>query len=517
LGGASFGYASQVVMMTVGFWLTPFLLHRIGQHDFGLWLVGTQILFYLALLDFGVVALLPRETAYATGHIGAGADREALPLLIGQTARLVLWQTPFVVLAALAMWFLLPVEWEPLRRPIAAVLFVFVLMFPLRIFQAVLQGLQDLRALAQTTLIAWLAGIALTVALVYAGLGLYALALGWVATQLLVVPILLYRFKRKFPGVLPRSLSRLPWKAARRKLINGGWVSINQLAVVLLAGTDLLIIGKFLGPAAVVPYACTAKLITVLTNQPQMLGQLAVPALSELRIQTEREHLSKVCIALSHAMLLVSGAVVCVVLATNHGFVSWWVGASQFGGFWLTALLLLNMLLRHLNLSVGYTLFAFGYERRLAITSLIDGFVTVCSAIILTRQFGLIGAPIGMLLGVCLISLPGNLSALANANAVRVSRLLESLAPWTWRFALMALAAGAFAQRVLPNNFPKLTATALLVGGLYALIMLPIAWRDPLGAYVRPGVVAFAAKVFSVFPGSASILARLARAEASNE
>src|SRR2546423_9450555 len=38
--------------------------------------------------------------------------------------------------------------------------------------------------------------------------------------------------------------------------------------------------------------------------------------------------------------LLLSGAVLCVVLVVNRGFVGWWVGAEQFGGFTLTLRLL---------------------------------------------------------------------------------------------------------------------------------------------------------------------------------
>jgi O-antigen/teichoic acid export membrane protein len=517
LSGVSFGYASQIVMMVAGLWLTPFLLQRIGHHDYGLWLVGIQILFYLGLMDFGVVALLPRETAYATGRIGTGGQREQLPVLIGQTARLVLWQMPVVVVGALAIWFLMPAEWEPLRQPLGVVLLAFVLMFPLRIFQAVLQGLQDLRVLAQTQLLTWLASMALTVALIFAGFGLYALVVGWAATQLLAVPVLLYRFKRRFPGVLPRTLPRLPWTIARTKLINGFWVSLNQIAVVLLVGTDVLIIGKLLGPAAVVPYVCTGKLMAVLANQPQMLMQVAMPGLSELRARQERERLSGVCIALSQSMLLASGAVVCVVLATNQGFVSWWVGAKQFGGFLLTMLVLMNMLLRHLNLSVAYILFSFGRERRLAVASLLDGFFTVCSAIVLTRMFGFVGAALSLVIGVCLVSLPSNLTALASADAVPVSRLLKSLGPWFWRFAILALAAGGLAQRFTPNTFPKLAATTVVIAGVYAVVMLPIVWRDPLGQYVRPRLTPLATKLFSMLHLSAGILARIERADASNE
>ena len=84
----------------------------------------------------------------------------------GQTARLVLWQMPFVVGAAVLFWFLMPSEWEPLRRPFGFVLVAMVACFPLRVFQAVLQGLQDLEFLAKAHLGTWLLSTALTVLLV---------------------------------------------------------------------------------------------------------------------------------------------------------------------------------------------------------------------------------------------------------------------------------------------------------------------------------------------------------------
>ncbi|MBC7933418.1 MAG: oligosaccharide flippase family protein [Rubrivivax sp.] len=486
LGGAGFGYANQVIVTVAGLWLTPFLLARMEQHDYGLWLVGTQALAYLMLMDFGVVALLPRETAFASGRAGESGAEGELPLLVGQTARLVLWQTPLVVVAALAFWMLMPSEWEPLKAPLLVVLAAFVLVFPLRIFQAVLLGLQDLEFLGKAQACTWLLSTALTIALVLAGFGLYALAAGWAVAQVLAVPIMLLRLRSRFAGALPQGLPRLPRAEARRKLVNGFWVSINQIGVVLLLGTDVLVIGKMLGPAAVVPYACTAKLIMVLANQPQMLMQLAIPALSELRAGADREHVTRVCVALSQAMLLLSGAVVCVMLVVNRGFVGWWVGAGQYGGFALTALVSLAMILRHWNLTVGIILFSFGRERRLAVTGLLDGIVTVGASIVFTNWWGLAGAPLGAILGVCLVSLPGNLWALAGANATPVAMLLRSLAPWFWRFALLALAAGVFAQRFVPDTFPSLASAAVLTASVYCAVMLPLILREPLGIYVRP-------------------------------
>jgi O-antigen/teichoic acid export membrane protein len=157
--------------------------------------------------------------------------------------------------------------------------------------------------------------------------------------------------------VLPARLPSLALSEVRRQNGSGVWISVNQVAQVLLGGTDLVVIGKLLGPEAVVPYACTGKLLTMLANQPSMFMQMALPALSELRTAAPREHLFNISRSMAQVMLFLSGAIVTIVLAINGGFVAWWVGESRFGGMGLTALLLAGMLLRHVNVTAVYSLF----------------------------------------------------------------------------------------------------------------------------------------------------------------
>lgn len=484
--GIGFGYAGQVLATLVGLCLTPFLLLRIGKHDYGLWLVGTQLIFYVGLLDLGVVALLPRETAFATGRAGSLSESPDLPSIVGQTARLVLWQTPIVAIAAAVLWFFLPAEWVGLRQPIAVVLGAFVLTFPLRIFGALLQGLQDFSFLGKTNIVAFIMSNAVTVAFVLAGFGLYALAFGWAALQMINAGANWYRLRKHFPGVLPSSLPKLRREVARLRLKQGFWISTNQVAQVLLTGTDLLIIGKLFGPIAVVPYVCTAKLISVMSNQPQLLIQAAGPALSQMRAGESRDRLPQVCIALTQAMLLISGAVVCVVLATNQGFVGRWVGAEQFGGLMLTALILTNMLLRHWNVTTGYALLSFGYEKRLCLTALVDGLITVGGILVFVSLFGLIGAPIGSIIGVSLVSLPANLRALANESGRSLLEQARPLGPWFARFMALATMAALVAKLWIPTTLVAIGITAIGAALVYAFVMFPVALRAPLGIYIRP-------------------------------
>jgi O-antigen/teichoic acid export membrane protein len=492
--GLGLAYVQQVLMVFVGLWLTPFLLFRIGQHDYGLWLVGTQLMFYLGLLDLGVTALLPRETAFATGRAGSLSEAKELPSIIGQTSRLVLWQTPIVAMAAIAVWLFLPNEWAGLQQPIAVVLGTFVLTFPLRIFGAVLQGLQDLSFIGKANMAGFFIGTGVTVTLVLTGFGLYAVALGWAVTQVSTAGANWYRLRKHFPGVLPPSLPKLRREIVRVQMKQGFWISSNQIAQVLLTGTDLLIIGKLFGPLAVVPYACTAKLISVMSNQPQLLMQAATPALSQLRAGESRERLSQVCIALTQAMLMISGAVVCIVLAVNQGFVGRWVGADQFGGLALTALILLSMLLRHWNVTLGYALFSFGYEKRLCATAVTDGVITVGAIAVFVSLFGIAGAPLGSILGVSCISLPLNLRALAREANVSFTQLTRPLAPWFGRFVVLAICAAVIARVWTPSTLPLIGLTAAAVGLIYGLAMFPVVLREPLGSYVRPRLPKFGIK-----------------------
>src|SRR5437588_2097727 len=349
--------------MLVGLLLSPFLLHRLGAQDYGLWLVGTQMLGYLFLLDLGVTGLLSREVAYAVGREAgnrssndAPANRE-LPALVGRVIRIAMWQVPLLGMGALAIWLLNPGSWPQLRGPLAIVLAGFVLLFPTRVLQGTLTGLQDLGFLNAAQTAAFLATTAITIGLVLMGWRLYSLAIAWIAGQSLLALIWAARVFLRYRYALPRRLLQVRWPEARQYLGKSTWVTVTKIGDVLLSGTDLLLVGRFLGPGAVIAYACTGKLLLVLSNQPQMLMELALPGLSHMRFAESRERTRQAFTALSQGMLLMTGAIVSCVLLLNRSFVSWWVGKDLYAGTLLTALLIASLLLRHWNLTLSGSVF----------------------------------------------------------------------------------------------------------------------------------------------------------------
>ena len=496
LSGLVMTYGYQGLLILAGFFLTPFYLGRIGQHDYGLWLVGTQLLNYLTLTDFGVVALLPLETAYATGRAG-GADKASdLPAIIGQTVRIVLCQLPIVAVIAIAMWFTIPAEWQHLRGPLAVVLLAFVVGFPLRILPAVLQGLQDLAFANGLTTLVWMVSTLSTVLMVLAGWNLYAIAIGWLFSQFLMAPVCVHRLWTRFPNVLPHRLPPIVWSAIWPQLGKGFWVSVGQVAQALVSNTDMLIIGRVLGPLAVVPYAVTGKLPNVIGNQASLLMHTAAPALCELKTSESRKRVFQALSALTQGMLTFSGLVFCVVLAVNHWFVDWWVAAKHYGeqyaGFSLTLAVLLNLLIRHWTGTTAYTVFCFDHQRRISLTNLGDGLVTAACSIGACALWGVIGAPIGSIAGACLVSLPANLKQIAEDTDTTLWEILSGmLGGWLWRFGLLAGGAMWLALHWVPKSLLEAGIGAGAIGTVYALAMLPNLLRAPLGNYIRPLAASF--------------------------
>ena len=495
LSGVGLGYFSQVVLTIAGLWLTPFLLSRLGGYEYGLWLVSLQLQAYLTLIDFGVLALLSRDIAMSVGKAGGINSATDLQAIVGRSGRLVLWQMPVLALLAAGLWLLMSGEWGTLRWPLGLMLLTFVVLYPLRIFSVMLYGLQDHGFNAKAQFASWLAGFIVTVVCVVAGGRLYALSAGWAVTQALMPALVYWRLRTRFPTLLPERLPRVAWPDARGQLGRGVWLSANQVAQILLAGTDLVMIGKLLGPEAVVGYAITGKLVTVLANQPIMLGVVAGPALAEITTGESRERMSHASTALGQAILLLSGAIACVVLAVNKGFVAWWVGPQQYGGFVLTAAFVVGMVLRHWNVGLGAVLFSLGHEKRLCQSYLADGIVTVITGVILVLAIGPVGAPLGSIIGVMVASLPMNLTVLIRAKSATPGMLMSAYGPWLWRFVLMALLAATAGRAWAPGGFVTIAGTASLVALLYGLVMLPVMLRAPIGSYVRPRLAPLGSRV----------------------
>jgi O-antigen/teichoic acid export membrane protein len=208
----------------------------------------------------------------------------------------------------------------------------------------------------------------------------------------------------------------------------------------------------------------------------------AVPAMSEMGTSGTRAGLFQVSTSLTQLLLILSGAVACVVLVLNGPFVAWWVGPDRFAGDVLTGLMVATMLLRHWNAAAAYTLFCLGHERRVSITTVVDGLVSVIVTAALLPWLGVSGAPFGSITGLVAVSLPGNLRALAREEGVSIAVAIRPLRRWFSRLVpTVAALLVALKWWPMPALWTGAVAGSLVAIG-YTLLMMPVALSPPLGS-----------------------------------
>jgi len=137
------------------------------------------------------------------------------------------------------------------------------------------------------------------------------------------------------------------------------------------------------------------------------------------------------------------------------------------------------------NVTIVYTLFCFGHERRLALTSIAEGVVGVGLMWLLVPRLGVAGAAAGMLLSTLAVSLPANLLALAREQGGSPLALAASIRPWFARFAATTTGAAALIVGVEPRGLLPAMMLGLAVGAAYLILMVPVLRTPPLGPMLR--------------------------------
>lgn len=130
-----------------------------------------------------------------------------------------------------------------------------------------------------------------------------------------------------------------------------------------------------------------------------------------------------------------------------------------------------------------YTLFAFGRERRIALTSVADGLLTAGGALVLVRVIGLEGAPLASLIGVCAVSIPLHLRALTRDLSIRMEDVF-AWREWCWRFLIAAAASLAIGLAIGKASFVQAAIGATLATGIYLLLTFRPVLDSPLGPYL---------------------------------
>lgn len=470
-------YAGQIVILLVWFFLTPFILDRIGATQYGLWVLVASFLAYGKLFDIGVNDAIVKYVAEhrARGDSETASSLIATALWIYAALGAVVLVLGVALAPVLVGAFNVPdFEFDTAVWLVRITALGLAIELPAGAAFAVLQGLHrfDLMNLIGSAAMLTLAAGTVVVLLLGGGvLGMAAITIP--LTLLWQVPAIL-AIRRTAPDI------RFGLRGARRENLRSVASFGTALFGLSLAGTvktktDEIVIGASLPVAAVAPYSIARRL----SELPEMLtfqfAKVLMPLSSRLHAEGRSELLRGIFVNSSRLTLGVFLATGVPIIIFARALLLAWVGEPYAEDAIIVVILTCAGLAEVAMYPAVFMLQGMDRHRPLVVFAVASAALNLVLSVILVQSLGVKGVAIGTLVATgleMLVVLPFAL----RANQVR-------LLP----FAREALA---------PALLSALPATAILLG-LRELIAPATLFAIALSSLV--GVVVYAA-CFLAFP-----------------
>ncbi len=468
-------WSALATNVAVGIFLSPFILHRLGDAAFGVWVLIFSVTGYYGLFDLGIRSSIVR---YVSKYTATG-DREKLAQFVN-TALFTytsIGAVSMVLTALLSSYverlFKVPPEMHSQARLLLLMVGASVSVgFPLGIAGGMLEGLQRFYILNWTSIGATLARAALIVYFLNRGYGLITLAL--LTVSLPVVSSILRGFVVFRLCPMPIGLKYVD-RASFRHMVNyGGTTFLVIVAARLRFRTDELVLGTMMSTVAVTWFNIGARIVDYSQEFVTSLSQIFVPMASQSEATGNLDRVRKIYLAGNRACAFLILPVTAILIVFGKHIIRIWVGARYVPhSYPVLVVMIIPFALMLSQAASGRVLFGLGKHRTLATITVIEGVANLILSIALVPQLGIVGDALGTAIPLsftCLWFLPRHLK---KQIGVPVGTFLREAYTLPILLTLPLVAALWLANRSFyPRNLVQLAIEILAVSSIYGVGLL---------------------------------------------
>jgi O-antigen/teichoic acid export membrane protein len=473
---ALWNWAGIATHMLVGFFIAPFLVHRLGDSTYGLWIVIASLTTYFGVLDFGVGGSVGRNVAFFRA-------RDDLAGVNGILSTAFFYLCVVAVVALLAtvgilwLFFLMidvpPEQQDAARLALALVGLNFALSLPLQTFDAVLWAYQRFDFQNGVDIPNVLLRAALTYCLIGAGHGLVALALITILTNLLGLSIKMALALRVEPRLRigPSHINR---ESAKGLFGYGSLYFVYSLMKTIGPQLMVMIVGsRLLGTALLTPFSIAMRLISYAHSFLIAGTGVLTPVATALHAQNDQDRQRALLISGGRACFAMALMFVALFVFLGKPLIRLWMGPPLEFAYPLLLILMAGELLPMSQHITDSMILGRGRLSILAGTSILETASSCAAPLLLAGQgYGLVGVclaaaiPAAICRGLC------PLVFVCRAVGVPLaSYLRQVILP-----ALLVVAGpiwllGAVTSTWSPSTWPELFAC----GTVYAIVHISVA------------------------------------------
>jgi len=379
----------------------PYVVSQLGEEAFGIFTLVLSVLGYFTFLDLGLNTASVKYIA----EYWAKEDYKRINQVVGST--LVVY-TIVGCLGSLAIW--LATEWLITDVLKISTDLIGVSSTAFRVgslgflanmvsgaFSAVPRALQRFDiANKVTTGLATLSTLS-TVVVLAMGAGLVQIVIVRLAINLLSIIASLSIAKHLIP-----SLTMYPqctWSMLKELLRFGGLSAVNKVASQAMFHLNRLLLGSFLGPAAVTYYVIPSSLTSLMHRFLSTLTSVLFPLSSELSARREVKRLKNMYVQVTKYVTVLATAIYLSIVLFSFPLLRFWMGqtfANQ--GSSTLSVLALSFYALSFNVVAYHVLNGIGKPEVNAISAVVGGVLNIGLCLILIPQIGILGAAVANLI-----------------------------------------------------------------------------------------------------------------------
>jgi O-antigen/teichoic acid export membrane protein len=391
-------WTAFAVSAGVAFFLSPFIVHHLGNIAYGVWTLVVSMISFMSLLDLGLRGAVTRFVArnHAQGNHSESSRAVSAAFWVRIWICLAIVVASVVLAILSTRLFRIPMELRQVAR--WAIVFTgssLAITLASGVFGGVLVALNRFALVSSVTVVQTIIRTVGVVYLLRSGHGILALAMWEFCVAVLAgsaLTVLCFKIYSEL-----RISMRKPDGAILRQFVDYSfYVFVIHGATQLIYYTDNLVVGAFISAGAVTFYAIGGSLLDYLRQIISSVTTIFMPLASGFEARGEQDQLRRLLIQGTRASLLIALPVGVALFFRGPTFIQLWMG-SQYGyaSGRVLKILLLAQVFSIANFTSGNIAFGLAKHRPWALGVLAESVTNLGLSIFLATRMGIEGVAWG--------------------------------------------------------------------------------------------------------------------------
>lgn len=323
-----YNFAGQFVLLALGFFTTPFIIHRLGNESYGILVIVTAVVGYFSILDLGLGVSVIKFLA----DYHAKKDKKSIEKIIGTalTAYIIIGLVGALLITifaqTLASKFL---NISPSLIPVAVMVFYvsalgFLINMVLAVFHAVPAALQRMDILNTRNIFFGVLNTFGIIALLFFGYSLLAVVIWSVAVSAVATVAFLVIILRLLPGFSIRP--RFDKSTFLKLLRFGSFKSLSNIFGQVVFQLDRLLIGIFLPISAVTFYTAPVNLVQKGLSAVLNITNAVFPAMSASHAVRDIGRVKDLYLRMSKFIVFIIFPLMTILFIFSDLIINLWLG-----------------------------------------------------------------------------------------------------------------------------------------------------------------------------------------------